>query len=107
MLGSGAKMTGRILLFILILELSLSACRPPATFCDSVTDVSISECEALIIFYNATGGADWKDRRGWLESPHVCEWFGVSCAGGHVKSLSMNYVEITGQIPPVRNVSMI
>lgn len=37
---------------------------------------------ALISFYNATTGENWKDNTHWLGAPGTeCEWYGVSCSG--------------------------
>jgi len=44
--------------------------------------VSAEERQALIDFYQATGGDDWDDNAGWLaEAGSECNWFGVQCAG--------------------------
>ena len=92
-------MSLRLALVSLGIGLSLAACNSPKTFCDSVKDVPKAECSALSDFFQATDGPHWKDHRGWLESPNVCDWFGVTCADGHVTALTMNYVDITGEIP--------
>jgi Leucine-rich repeat (LRR) protein len=86
-------------LVMLGIGLSLASCMSQGTFCDSVKDVPKSECSALSDFFHVTDGPTWKDHRGWLESPNVCDWFGVSCTDDHVTGLSMNYVNIGGQLP--------
>ncbi len=52
-------------------------------FCDTVTDIPKSECQALVNFYNATNGSGWTHSDGWLQSTTVCGdtgWYGVSCS---------------------------
>jgi Leucine-rich repeat (LRR) protein/subtilisin family serine protease len=51
-----------------------TSCRP-----DDIVDVSQTECETLIEFYNATGGEGWFNNDGWLEVNTPCTWFGVTC----------------------------
>ncbi len=59
------------------------------------------EREALIALYNSTDGANWWDNTGWLGSAGTeCTWIGVSCAGGHVRDLILNYNQLSGVIPP-------
>jgi Leucine-rich repeat (LRR) protein len=88
------------LIFPLLLVLLLSACKVQQTGpCAAVTDIPDTECSALVSFYNVTNGDNWKDRRGWLESPQACDWFGVDCRAGHVTSISMNYININGELP--------
>ena len=46
--------------------------------------------DALVAFYNATGGANWTDNTNWLSDKPVGEWHGVTTgAGGRVTSLSL------------------
>lgn len=84
---------------LLMVGISLTGCSPARSFCDTARDVPKSECVALSDFFQTTGGPNWKDRRGWLETPEVCAWFGITCSGGHVTGISMNYINITGQLP--------
>jgi len=35
------------------------------TFCNSVTDVPLNECNALIALYNTAGGTEWFDTENW------------------------------------------
>jgi len=57
------------------------------TLCSNVTEIPQTECEALIDFYNGTGGPNWTDKSGWLVTNQPCSWFGVTCAGGSVTRL--------------------
>lgn len=43
--------------------------------------ISAEERQALVAFYNATGGDHWKNHAGWLGAPGTeCSWYGVRCA---------------------------
>jgi hypothetical protein len=50
--------------------------------CQNVTDVSVTECEALVAIYNATNGANWTDNTNRLADGDttVCDWKGVECS---------------------------
>lgn len=49
--------------------------------CPLYAQVSMEEREALIRFYNATGGENWTESQNWLSEPGTeCDWFGVQCA---------------------------
>ncbi|MGZ8867849.1 MAG: fibronectin type III domain-containing protein, partial [Thermoanaerobaculia bacterium] len=42
--------------------------------------IPANERDALIAFYNATGGAEWSERTNWLGAAgSECAWFGVTC----------------------------
>ena len=72
---------------------------PSGTFCDGVTEIPLVECEALEAFYNSTNGPDWAHDSGWLFTNTPCSWYGVSCVGGHVTSVSLSGNEVSGQLP--------
>jgi Leucine-rich repeat (LRR) protein len=59
---------------------------------------------ALIDLYNATGGATWTNKAGWIipsscgQSP--CGWYGVKCVGDRVTEVSFpSNNNLTGSIP--------
>lgn len=56
------------------------------------------EREALIAFYNATDGDNWKNNTNWCSSKPVSEWYGVEGTGG-VTALSLFGNNLTGYIP--------
>jgi uncharacterized protein YjbI with pentapeptide repeats len=59
------------------------------------------EREALITFYNATGGDNWRDNTGWNGAAGTeCDWYGVTCSSGVVSELHLSYGNGTGSIPP-------
>lgn len=57
---------------------------PPViiTFCDTITDVSKTECEALMYMYDHNGGSSWTEKTGWGTDTEVCSWYGVTCNDG-------------------------
>ena len=58
--------------------------------CDSVTDASPSECEALVNLYNSTNGSWWNNTGGWLHGTKVGEWYGITPSKeGHVYSINL------------------
>jgi hypothetical protein len=64
------------------------------------------ERQALVAVYQATDGAHWKRRDGWLGPAGTeCDWYGVVCDGGasgephHVVSLYLPENNLHGQIP--------
>ena len=53
---------------------------------------------ALVAFYHAAGGEDWRDRTGWLEEP-VKDWYGVDLnEEGRVVNLAFDNNNLTGHI---------
>jgi len=66
----------------------------------TVTVVIDKEREALVAFYEATGGADWNNTEGWLSDDPVSEWYGVGTGGdGKVVELSLNFNGLSGALP--------
>jgi Leucine-rich repeat (LRR) protein len=72
----------------------------PTAFCDSVTEIPKSECEALVALYNSTGGANWIIKDNWLVTTTPGDWYGVTVSGGHVSYLDPMFNNLTGTIPP-------
>ena len=73
--------------------------RPAPFGCDVVAGIPQTECEALVAFFNSTGGSDWLQRDGWLVSNTPCAWFGVTCQSGHIVQLHLPANELTGLLP--------
>ena len=84
--------TGRLIEWCLLPSLATS-------WCASVTDVPAVECAALESIFVATDGWRWDNRAGWLDSTKACQWYGVTCAGGHVTALQLAGNELTGRLP--------
>lgn len=59
--------------------------------------------QALIEFYQATGGNQWHNNSGWVvpgvPGDNPCGWFGVGCEAGRVTSLIMEENDIVAPIP--------
>ncbi len=58
---------------------------------------------ALVSFYNSTGGPTWTTKNGWSSNAtncNVCTWTGVVCnAAGRVTALNLGFNNLTGTIP--------
>ncbi len=56
----------------------------------------------LVSIYQATGGPQWYDRSGWMNSPGTeCSWKGVTCNDqGYIVGLSLPWNNLAGTIPP-------
>lgn len=76
--------------------------------CDDVTDVPVSECEALVDLYLSTNGVGWKNQQEcsgdeyddcWLATTKISQWFGVTVKDGHVTIVSLYSNLLTGIIP--------
>ncbi len=69
--------------------------------CDEVTEIPKVECEALVAFYDSTGGDNWKDNAGWKVTNTPCNWKGIDCKNGKVTGLYLNYNNLVGTIPNI------
>ena len=73
----------------------------PLTFdCTTVTEIPQQECEALVAFYISTGGDNWSDNTGWLQTNTPCTWYGLTCGEGHITRLELYGNHLQGTIPP-------
>ena len=64
------------------------------------TMVAGSDRDALVAFYNATGGASWKNDGGWLGDGPLSSWHGVATdASGRVTRLALANNGLTGELP--------
>lgn len=72
----------------------------PSTFdCAAVTEIPHSECEALVAFYISTGGDNWTNNTGWLQTSTPCTWYGLTCNEGHVSHLHIYGNGLSGHLP--------
>lgn len=63
--------------------------------------VPAQERAALAALYRSTGGAEWRDRSGWMGRPGTeCRWHGVVCDSGQVVELRLSSNGLAGGIPP-------
>jgi Leucine-rich repeat (LRR) protein len=72
-----------------------------AAFCDSVTQIPKTECQALVDLYYATNGASWTNKTDWLVTITPCSWHGVTCSGSPsvVVWLELPQNNLSGAIP--------
>lgn len=57
--------------------------------------------QALIAFYEAVGGPDWKDNTNWLTDAPLGEWYGVTTdANGRVVTLNLSDNDVVGELVP-------
>ena len=73
-------------------------------YCSTITDVTQSECEALVSLYNATDGDHWTNTSGWIGSGDstpttVCDWYNISCSAWHVATISLEQNNLSWTIP--------
>jgi RHS repeat-associated protein len=67
--------------------------------------IPASERAALITLYNATDGANWTNKDGWLGAVGTeCDWFGVICflplsPEAHINYLDLSSNHLSGTIP--------
>ena len=58
--------------------------------------------EALIAFYKATGGDQWRNNTNWCSDKPLFEWYGLSCDGDYlrkfVSQISLRENNLTGKI---------
>ena len=72
-------------------ELGLADCASG----DAATDRA-----ALVAFYNATGGANWRNNGNWLSNAPIGAWHGVTTdSDGRVTHLLLASNQLTGEIP--------
>ena len=62
-----------------------------------------SEREILEALYYAMDGSNWIDSSNWLDpDKSICEWFGIQCDSGSVKSVSsidLSYNRLSNELP--------
>ena len=68
--------------------------------CGDVTEIPEAECQGLVSLYTATGGENWTNKTGWLQTNTPCTWYGVSCSGNRVNWLSLYDNRLAGALPP-------
>ena len=57
------------------------------------------EREALIAFYEATGGDNWTDNTNWCSDKPLSEWYGINVWNGHVNYINLNNNNLSGELP--------
>ena len=69
------------------------------SFCDGVSEIPRTECEALVLLYQNTNGPGWLAKDGWLDTNTPCSWYGVGCEAGQVNALYLSWNQLSGAIP--------
>lgn len=72
--------------------------------CSRVTTIPPEECQALLAFYEATGGPGWSvntlpSPSQWRRYNDPCTWYGVTCTLGRVTGLDLSGSELSGEVP--------
>ncbi|WP_353571745.1 leucine-rich repeat domain-containing protein, partial [Candidatus Albibeggiatoa sp. nov. BB20] len=88
----------RYLYFLLLLSLPVSGF---AFSCQDVTEIPVSECEALVELYDSTDGDNWTDNTAWKQTDTPCGWFGIKCYGGGntVTNIILSFNKLKGVLP--------
>jgi len=56
---------------------------------------------ALVAFYNATNGDNWKNNTNWLDiNQPLASWFGITETNGRVTDINLNRNFLNGSLPP-------
>ena len=75
------------------------------TWLEGIEDISGPYCNeldagVLNLLYESSGGPDWTNSSGWLETPAPNEWYGVTAdALGRVVTLDLTRNGLAGQLP--------
>ena len=72
-----------------------------ASSCSGVTAIPEEECLALGALYQRTGGPNWITNTHWLDLSGgltPCDWYGVTCANGHVSRLELAGNNLVGNV---------
>ena len=70
----------------------------------AVCVLPLSQKNALIGLYNATGGSYWSSSSFWLSAPDPCTWEGVQCDGTSANVIGINLPlnNLTGTLPDLQ-----
>ena len=76
-----------------------TATHTPAPQLQKLTNPCSADRAALVAFYNATNGPNWRNNTNWLSDKPVGEWHGVSADSGCVVQLLLYNNKMSGSIP--------
>lgn len=58
---------------------------------DPCTYPTVEQRYSLAVFYESTGGLNWRNNAGWLSGDNECLWFGITCnSDGFVESMGLS-----------------
>jgi len=88
-----------VLCFIVITSSSVVALRRTMSAVEAE-----SQYQALMDFYNATGGSRWHSNNGWATNQDPCPikgsaWYGLQCEGDFVTEMHMSSNGLGGELP--------
>ena len=84
-------------------QVGLSYCDVPTSTPGPTPTPATTEKGALTALYEATGGANWSDKRNWLTDEPISIWYGVTTdSSGRVTELDLRSNKLTGEIPDLR-----
>lgn len=65
------------------------------------TPIPLSQTDALVALYHATGGANWARNANWLSEEPIGTWYGVTTdENGGVTEINLNRNLLSGHLPP-------
>ncbi len=72
--------------------------------CNSVKEIPLVECTALIDLFTQTNGPTWSDQTNW-DKPTPCStpWFGITCTTGNVTAIDLRGNNLAGTLPDTIN----
>lgn len=74
---------------------------PQAAMPAHPTPIPLSQADALVALYHATGGANWADNTNWLSEEAVGTWYGITTDdSGRVVEIHLNRNLLSGHLPP-------
>ncbi|MDR3385729.1 MAG: leucine-rich repeat domain-containing protein [Rudaea sp.] len=67
----------------------------------AIAQIPQTEHDALIAFFNTTGGSGWTDKTGWNGAVGTeCSWYGITCDNGpHIVGIELGSNNLTGTLP--------
>jgi Leucine-rich repeat (LRR) protein len=68
-------------------------------FCSGVSEIPLTECQALDALYNDTDGANWTNNTNWLSTTTPSNWYGVTVTDGNVTNINLAFNQLDGNIP--------
>lgn len=72
--------------------------RPDYCSEEHVSEVTITQCDALVELYYQTSGPGWFKRAGWLQNNAPCSWYGVQCQHGQITAIELANNNLTGPL---------
>ncbi|MEK6223073.1 MAG: hypothetical protein N2D54_12585, partial [Chloroflexota bacterium] len=65
-----------------------------------IPDMTEADCEFLVDLFNSTDGAgSWSNKLDWLDNNVPCNWYGISCSGGRLKTILLGGNNLNGSLP--------